>query len=99
MKPDARRRLAWRRHFVVKDASQSKTVGVRPRLQRREIKIPREKPKPKPEETDDRSGRGDAGERSGKGGIARRHTPGARGAALQIGAAGAKEGATKGRYR
>ena len=57
------------------------------------------KPKPKPEETDDMSGRGDAGERSGKGGIARRHTPGARGAALQICAAGAKEGATKGRYR
>ena len=70
----------------VKDASadppsQTQTVGVRPRLQIHEIRIPRKKPKPKPEETDDRSGRG---ERSGKGGIARRHTPGAREAALKI---------------
>jgi hypothetical protein len=62
-------------------SSQSQTVGVRPRLQIHEIRIPRKKPKPKPEETDDKSGRG---ERSGKGCIARRHTPVAREAALEI---------------
>ena len=61
--------------------SQSQTVGVRPRLQIHEIRIPRKKPKPKPEEADDRSGEG---ERSGKGGIARPNTPGAREAALEV---------------